>query len=562
MQNNKSDLLTVLKSCRQSFIVIGIFSCCINILMLVPSIYMLQVYDRVISSNSYSTLLMLTIIMVILLLGMGLLDWLRNLILIKISLKLGVILNDKTFNITFKNQLLNNKSQSNAKPMHDINGIRQFLTSNGMIAFFDAPWVPIYLSVMFLIHPVFGWIGFFASVIMIIFAFLNQYCTKELNSKANENNLFAVSYTTSSLRNAEVIEAMGMLTNIRKKWTLYSNKALLFQNKNSNRSTFFITLSKTTRFLLQSIILGAGALLVINQELTPGLMIGGSLLLGRALAPIDSLIGSWKQFINTRAQFERLKKILLETSDEIEKIALPKPLGKINVESLIVTPLGSQVPIIKGISFIVNPGEAIGIMGPSGAGKSTLARALLGIWPASNGKVRLDSADIFLMPQSEKNKYIGYLPQDVELFEGSIGDNISRFNTVDPVSLHKAAKIAGIHEIILRYPDGYDTSIGIGGNTLSGGQKQRIGLARAIYGDPKFIILDEPNSNLDESGELSLQKTLKYLKEQKSTVIIISHRKNIFQYVDKLLVLANGVITLGGGRDQVIAKLYPPPVKN
>ncbi|WP_281560383.1 type I secretion system permease/ATPase [Thalassomonas sp. RHCl1] len=555
-----SDLILAFRQCRKSFLAIGLFSCGINILMLVPAFYMLQVYDRVVTSGSGSTLLMLTLVMLFLLAGMGLLDWLRSVILVKVSVKIGLLLNQRIFDGAFKQTLLDGKVQNHLQPMQDLTGLRQFLSGNGVTSFFDAPWVPIYLAVMFFIHPVFGWIGLFAAVIMVIFALLNEHFNKGVQLEASHHNAQAVNYTMASLRNAEVVQAMGMLANIRRRWQLYASKALYYQDINGSRSAFFVSLSKTVRFILQSAILGAGALLVIQQEMTPGLMIGGSLLLGRALAPIDQLINTWKQFINARNQYQRLNQLLHELPVEAEKTPLPVPEGRITVERLVVAAPGSKAPILKGLNFSLKPGEILGLIGPSAAGKSTLARVLLGIWPASNGKVRLDGADIFLRPADELGRHIGYLPQDVELFEGTIAENIARFNHVDAEAVHLAARQAGVHDMILRLPQGYDTQIGSGGSFLSGGQRQRIGLARALYGQPTLVVLDEPNASLDEQGEAALEKAIQILKANKTTVIIISHRKHVFTCVDTLFVMNAGVISLGGPREQVLAKLNSVPM--
>ena len=346
-----------------------------------------------------------------------------------------------------------------------------------------------------------------------------------------------------------------MLPQLRRRWQSMNDRVLELQGVASDRAGSMAALSKGFRMLVQSLILALGALLALKHEITPGLMIAGSILLGRALAPIDLMIGTWKGFSSARGQYERLNELLAKIASEPERMPLPAPLGEVSAETLMVTPPGAQQPVIRGVSFRVLPGESVGIIGPSGAGKSSLARALLGIWPASHGKVRLDGADVFAWRRDELGPYIGYLPQDIELFEGSIGENIARFGELDPVAVVEAAKVAGVHELILRLPQGYDTVIGASGGGLSGGQRQRIGLARAVYGRPRLIVLDEPNSNLDEQGERSLALAMRQLKESGTTLFVITHRTSVLSAVDKLMVLRDGTLAMFGPRDLVLAEL-------
>jgi len=330
---------------------------------------------------------------------------------------------------------------------------------------------------------------------------------------------------------------------------------LFLQAIASSRAGLLTSMSKTLRMLFQSLVLGLGAYLAIQQEISPGLMIAGSILLGRALAPIDLMIGSWKGFVLARAQYSRLNELLTQIPEDSEKMSLPAPQGKLTVEQAVIAPPGSKAPVIKGISLTIEAGDSVGIVGPSGAGKSTLVRALLGIWPTANGKVRLDGADVFSWDRMELGPYIGYLPQDIELFEGTISENIARFGEVDSEKVVAAAQMSDVHELILRLPEGYDTMIGAGGGNLSGGQRQRIGLARALYGDPKLIILDEPNSNLDELGEKALAQAITKLKSRGATVVIVTHRNNILGSVDKLLMLNEGAVIAYGPRDEVLAQI-------
>jgi ATP-binding cassette subfamily C protein EexD len=358
-----------------------------------------------------------------------------------------------------------------------------------------------------------------------------------------------------SLRNAEVIESMGMLEKIRIRWMVGAVKVLDLQAVASSRAGLLSALSKVIRLSSQSLILGLGAYLVIEREISGGMMIAGSILMGRALAPIDLIIGTWKGFISARGQYNRLNDILRQIPADKEHMLLPDPEGRIQLENAVVVPPGSKLPVIKGINLVIEKGDIVGVIGPSGAGKSTLARAVLGIWPTVNGAIRLDGAEVFNWDREHLGKFIGYLPQDIELFEGTISENIARFGDVDPEQVVAAAKMADVHELILRFPEGYDTVIGASGGNLSGGQRQRIGLARALYGSPVLVVLDEPNSNLDEQGEAALEKALLQLKQKQSTVLIITHRNSVLSKVDKLLILNDGALAVYGPRDQVIAHL-------
>lgn len=551
----KTDLQAALAACKGSFISVGFFSLFVNFLMLVPSFYMLQVYDRVIGSGSESTLVMLTLILILLLATMGALEWVRSRIMVRISTRLDTLLGGRLYDASFKQALYSGGMNASAQPLNDMTGLRQFLTGNGLFAFFDAPWLPVYLAVMFMFHPWFGWFAVLCALVLIALAWANERLTNQSLKDANKENIAATAFTNKNLRNAEVVESMGMLPQLRRRWQEKNNRVLELQGVASDRAGSITAISKTTRMLVQSLVLGLGAYLALEQEISPGLMIAGSILLGRALAPIDLMIGSWKGFSAARGQYERLNELLAKIAAEPDRMSLPAPQGELSAESLMVTPPGSQQPVIRGVSFRVAAGESVGIIGPSGAGKSTLARALLGIWPASHGKVRLDGADVFTWKRDELGPYIGYLPQDIELFEGSISENIARFGEVDPVAVVEAAKLAGVHELILRLPQGYDTVIGASGGGLSGGQRQRIGLARAVYGQPKLIVLDEPNSNLDDQGERALALAMQQLKAAGTTLFVITHRTSVLGAVDKLMVLRDGALAMFGPRDQVLVEL-------
>lgn len=552
---HENSLLAALKACKGSFISVGVFSFFVNMLMLVPSFYMLQVYGRVVTSGSITTLVMLTLIMTVLMATMGSLEWTRSRIMVRLSTKLDVMLSRHLYRASFKRALDSGGMDASAQPLNDLTGLRQFLTGNGLFAFFDAPWLPVYIGVMFLFHPWFGWIAIASAIVLLCLAAANEKLTGKAIAEANQENIAASLYTTKNLRNAEVIESMGMLHTLMDRWGVRQKKVLMLQSNASDKGGMITSLSKTFRMLVQSLILGVGAYLAVKQEITPGLMIAGSILLGRALAPIDLIIGSWKGFISARSQYERLNDILDKQQAEPQRMSLPAPQGNVLVENLIVSAPGSKVSILKNISFAVQAGAVVGIIGPSASGKSTLARALLGVWAPQHGVVRLDGADVNNWNKHELGPHVGYLPQDIELFEGTISDNIARFGAVDAEKVIQAAKTAGVHEMILQLPAGYDTVIGSDGVNLSGGQRQRVGFARAIYGSPRLIILDEPNSNLDEAGERALAQAITQLKATGATVFIITHRTSILAQLDRLLVLSNGAIALYGPRELVMAEL-------
>lgn len=552
---HENSLQAALKACKGSFISVGIFSLFVNALMLVPTFYMLQVYGRVVTSGSISTLVMLTIIMTVLVITMGSLEWVRSRIMVRVSTKLDVLLSRDVYKASFKRSLESGGMDASAQSLNDLTGLRQFLTGNGLFAFFDAPWLPIYIAVMFLFHPWYGWVAIGSALVLLFLAYMNEKMTGKALGQANKENIAATLYTTKNLRNAEVIESMGMLNTLMHRWGMRQKNVLILQSQASDKGGIVSAVSKTFRMLIQSLILGLGAYLAVNHEISPGLVIAGSVLLGRALAPIDLIIGSWKGFIAARSQYDRLNDTLDKLHAEPERMALPAPQGHVLVENLIVCPPGSKTPILRGISFGVPAGSVVGIIGPSASGKSTLARALMGVWASQNGVVRLDGADISNWDKDQLGPYMGYLPQDIELFEGTISENISRFTDVDPEKVVRAAKTAGVHEMILLLPDGYDTVIGSEGVNLSGGQRQRVGLARAIYGSPRLILLDEPNSNLDEVGERALASAIQELKLTGATIFVITHRTTILSQLDRLLVMSAGGVSMYGPRDQVMEEL-------
>ncbi len=558
----QSDLKQALSSCRSSFFAAAGFSLVINILMLAPTIYMLQLYDRVLSSRSESTLLMLTLIVIVIYIAQGSLEWVRTQILVRISAQLDINLNKRLYHATYQRALHTAGKLASAQPLDDLTALRQFLTGNGLFAFFDAPWLPIYIGLMFLFHAWYGWVAVFSAFILITLALFNEALTYQPLEEANHIAMNNRRLLNDNLRNVEVIHSMGMLNAIQQRWLENNIKVLNLQSIASSHAGLLSALSKTLRLLLQSLILGLGAYLAIKDEITPGMMIAGSILLGRALAPIDLLIANWKGFTLARGQYARLDALLQSIPKQKDTMPLPTPKGHIQLNRVVLIPPNAKLPAIKDISLQIPIGASLGIIGSSGAGKSSLVRAILGIWPIVSGNIRLDGADIFTWDREALGEHIGYLPQDIELFSGTISENIARFRDFSPEQVVAAAKMANVHQMILQLSEGYDTVISAGGGHLSGGQKQRIGLARALYGQPKLVVLDEPNSNLDDQGENALGEAIKRLKERQVTVIVVTHRTQVLAKLDLLLLLNNGQLTMYGPRDQVLLELqkqHMPP---
>ena len=550
----KNEITEALVKFKKVFYTIAIFTACINIMMLVPSIYMLEVYDRVLASRNETTLTMLSLMVVGFFALISVLEYIRSMVVIRIGAKMDSFLNNRVYTAAFE-QNLRSTGVNAGQALNDLTTIRQFVTGNGMFAFFDAPWFPVYLLVIFVFS---FWMGMFAliSVILLVaLAWLNEVVSRKPLAEANTTAIRSSNVATNNLRNAEVIEAMGMLPNMRKRWYAEHVKFLRLQAEASQKASKVSSITKFVQMAVQSLILGVGALLVIMGDVTSGMMIAGSILLGRALAPVQQIIAVWRQWSSVVSAYSRLQKLLADNPPRVAGMELPKPAGHLSVEAVTAAPPMVAVPVLKSVSFQINSGDCLGVIGPSGSGKSTLARLLVGVWRAAVGKVRLDGADVFLWNKDELGPHLGYLPQDIELFAGTISENIARFGELDAEQVIVAAKLAGVHDLILRMPEGYDTPIGDGGLGLSGGEKQRIGLARALYGDPSLIVLDEPNSNLDDIGEIALTQAIIRLRQLRKTVILISHRPSIIRETNKLLVLREGMVSAFGPTDQVLKDL-------
>jgi PrtD family type I secretion system ABC transporter len=447
---------------------------------------------------------------------------------------------------------------ASAQAIRDLDTVRQFLTGAGLFAFFDAPWLPIYLLAVYLIAPLLGVVSVVGGLLLFILAVLQELATRKTLADAGVASINANRTLENSLRNVEAITAMGMMPEMLSRWQERRQKTLVLQALASDRAGLIIALSKFVRIALQTAILGFGAYLVIHNEITGGLMIAGSIMMGKALQPIEIAVSGWKQLLEARSAYARLNSMLAAIPADKPHMDLPVPLGMLELERVVAAPPGSNIPVIKGMGFRVAPGDILGIIGPSAAGKSSLARLIVGVWPANSGVVRLDGSDIQTWDKDRLGPHIGYLPQDIELFEGSIADNIARFGEVLSDAVIEAARLAGVHEMILQMPQGYDTLIGPGGMTLSGGQRQRVGLARALYRTPALIVLDEPNSNLDRDGEAALARTLAELKARKRTTLVITHRPNILASVDYIMVMSGGLAESFGPRDEVLGKYLRP----
>ncbi|HET6719155.1 MAG TPA: type I secretion system permease/ATPase, partial [Rhodocyclaceae bacterium] len=462
----------------------------------------------------------------------------------------------RVFGATFDARL-NRADPTFARSFYDLHTFRQFLTSNGAIAFFDMPWTPIYLAVLYLLHPLLGAIAVFGVALFAVMAWLTQRYTARPIEQARDADIEVDRYLQSKLRNAEVVESMGMLADLRRRWLQRHRQHLGLAGTARDRGNRINGLTRFLRYALQSIILGAGALLVIDGQLTPWVIVVGSFMLGRALAPVELAIASWQSLTTARTSFRRLDALLAAHPGRAEHLLHDAPSGEIQLENVVATAPGRSQAILQGLTLTFPAGEVIGLIGPSGSGKSTLARVILGIWPDFEGQVRLDGEALASWSREELGPHLGFLPQDVQLFDGTIAENIARFGPIESSKVIRAAELTGVHDMVLRLPRGYDTAAGVGGSYLSGGQRQRIALARAIYDDPRLIVLDEPNSSLDDAGEAALLATIAHLKAHGKTVILISHRLNILAIADRILLLRQGAVAWYGLRQDYSSALPP-----
>jgi PrtD family type I secretion system ABC transporter len=558
-KQSRGEIASVLLASRAAFASTALFSCLVNILMLTGPLFMLQVYDRVLTSGSVPTLVALTGIVIALYAYYGFLEYLRARILVRIGRRVEEKLRDRVFD-SMAEHALRRTQGIGGQPINDLATIRQFLSGQGPFAFLDMPWVPIYLLVIFLMHWVLGVAAVIAAIVIFILAVWSEKATRGPLAEANSAIVKSSIMTDESRRNSEALHSLGMRGAIRKKWSDMQQVALDYQTVANDVGGSLSAASRVLRLMVQSGILALGAYLALQHEISAGAMIAASIIMGRALAPVEQAVASWQQFLGFRKAIERLGIILASVPAVAHRMKLPVPTGKLEVENLVVQMPGAEKPVLQGITFSVEPGKGIGVIGPTGAGKSTLARALVGVMPITRGTVRLDGATHDQRDIDEAGKLIGYLPQDIQLFDGTAAQNIARFDVnADPTKIVQAAQLANVHELIMRLPKGYDTPLGENGARLSAGQRQRVALARCLYGDPVLFVMDEPNSNLDAEGEAALDRAIRVSMERGASVVVIAHRPSALASIQQILVLSEGRTVALGPRDEILRKVLNRP---
>jgi ATP-binding cassette subfamily C exporter for protease/lipase len=542
---------------RREFVLVGLLSAVANLLMLTPTLYMLQVYDRVMVSQNALTLVSVSVIALALFGVMALAEWGRSRILVAAGVRFDERLSTRVFNASFESHLagINAPGRNPAKAFGDLLQVRQFLTGNGVFAFFDLPWVPIYIAVMFLLHPMLGWLSIAFALVQGLLAWLGHRGVVAPAEAAQQAQSETQLFLQGKLRNAEVLESMGMIAQLRRHWARRHARAMALGGQAQGSTHQVTAISKFVRYTQQSLSLGAGALLVIDGQLSPGAMIAANVLMTRALAPIDLLVSSWRGFIVAREAFIRLAALLDAHPERDPALKQAPPEGRVALRGVTATAPGREQPILQDVSLDLQPGQVTVVLGPSGSGKSTMARVLLGIWGEVQGEVLLDERPIDAWDRVALGPHLGYLPQDIELFEGTMAENIARFAEVDSDKVIAAAKGAGLHDMILRLPKGYDTPIGEGGGLLSGGQRQRVALARAMYGNPRLMVLDEPNANLDDVGEAALARAVLAMKQSQAAVVLITHRPSVLALADRVVWMRDGRVQADGPRDEVLAAM-------
>src|SRR3954469_7854590 len=533
---------------------IAAFSFVINLLFLVPAFFTLQVFDRVISANSHETLLVLLAGVGIALVILTLLDYVRT----RLQNVLGILI-DERLSPPVVNAIVAASTRTpggaRVEGIRDVAALRALFSSNGLIALFDAPWVVVYVAVIWLFHPYLGIGAAFSALLMLALAWLNDRCSRRNLDQLQKEGRRASQYVESSLRNAEVLQALGMTQRLLARWRTLQDRIATTQTAASRTTVAFTTGTKAVRQTIQVLMLSLGAYLVLSQQASGGIMIATSILLGRAVQPVEQIVGSWRVLTDARSALRRLTELARGFERPEVRLALPRPQGRLTAENLSFRVQGGDTQILSGIAFSLAPGEALAIVGPSAAGKSTLARLITGVWVPSSGRVRLDGADLSDWPREQIGPYIGYVPQDVELFDGTVAENIARLGDVDSEGVVAAAMRANAHDMILTLPRGYDTPVGEHGVRLSPGQRQRVALARAVYGQPQLIVLDEPNSNLDGAGEVALAHALADLRSAGVTTVIVTHRPSLIAHVDKIMALAAGRIQQFGPAAEVMKEM-------
>ncbi|BBK30186.1 ATP-binding cassette subfamily C protein EexD [Stella humosa] len=561
MSQQLNSVRALLRACRPELVTVGIITFFINMLMLTLPLYTLQMFSRVFASGSMSTLVLLTVIAVFAMIVMGILYFVRSRVTNEMSNKIDAMLGENLLRLSIKNGLLNNTSRD-AQGLRDLAQVRNFLAGGELPNLFDTPWVPMYLFIIWIFDPLLGYVAIAGAIIMISFAIANEVLSRRPLRIYNTASVLATQEAESMVKNAEAIESMGMMNGVVRQWRKMQSVVLSSNSRSNKVSSFIGTTSRTVRLMVQIAVTAVGAYQVVNHSISPGAFVVANILMARALAPVDAAIGTWRSVVAFMSAARRLDAMMQDLPRmQTSSMSLPAPKGRIAVDRVVFRHRvgGGLAPaILKGVSFAIEPGEALGIVGPSGSGKSTLVKCIVGVWRPFSGTVRLDGADVAQWDSEDLGQYVGYLPQDVDLFNASIRDNISRFQEADPKDIVEAAQLAGVHDLILRMPNGYETKIGTSNYILSGGQRQRIGLARALFGSPKMLVLDEPNANLDTEGEAALRQALTHCKQKGVTVIVIAHRPSILSNVDKMLFMRDGQVELFGPPAEVMARLSPP----
>ncbi|MEE4121228.1 MAG: type I secretion system permease/ATPase [Paracoccaceae bacterium] len=536
----KTSLDLAYRKYRSAFAATLVFSFCTNLLMFVGPIYMLQIYDRVLASRNETTLIMLTVIAVALLVSYGLLEFTRSKLLVRAGLQFDEVLANPVFHRAVKQQAAVPNSAAHVA-LQDIDKVREFITGQGVLAFFDAPWVPLFLALCFAFHPWLGIVATIGALVIFALALVNEFSTRGSLSEAGRASQGASHFASTALQNAEVIRAMGMERALSTRWRKQHDEMLDNQATASARAGGVVATSKFVRMSMQIAILGVGAFLAIQQQISPGIMIAASIVMGRAVAPVEQAVGQWKHFVAMRNAHTRLRQLFAAIAEDPERVALPAPRGALTVEQVVAVAPGTRETILRNVSFGIEAGEVLAIIGPSGSGKTTLVRHLVGASQPATGAVRLDGTELDHWDPEQLGRHVGYLPQDVKLFRGTVGENISRFqDDGKDDEIVSAATLSGAHDMIQKLAEGYNTDVGDGGNVLSGGQRQRVGLARAVFREPSLVILDEPNSNLDSYGEQALMNCVKTLKGKGKTVVLVTHKTSLLALSDKTLMLVDG----------------------
>ncbi|PJI92361.1 PrtD family type I secretion system ABC transporter [Yoonia maricola] len=556
LPRGEAELIAARKQSRRLYWVVGLFSFFVNLLMLTGPLYMLNVYDRVLSSRSFETLLALSFLVGFLYAMMGILDFVRGRVMGRVGARFQAGLDRRVFGAVLKATTLQRAPRQAATGLRDLEAVQRLITSPALMALFDLPWAPLFFLGIFIFHPLMGLLAIFGAAVLLVVALLNQFTTRKPLEAANAASFASERLGAHIREESEMVHSLGMRGSAFDRWQMARGKSLDTTIEAADASGTFTALTKAFRLFLQSAMLGLGAYLVLINELSPGAMIAGSILLGRALAPIELLVGQWALFQRGRDGWRNLAVLLEQIPYEKERTVLPKPKARIVADQVTVVPPGEAQSALRMLSFAASPGQAIGVIGASGAGKSSLARVLTGVWQPAGGKIRLDGAALDQYDPDVLGQHVGYLPQRVQLFDGTIKENIARMSMMpDDAKVIAAAKTADAHEMILRFPDGYDTKVSGTTGRLSGGQIQRIGLARALYGDPVIVVLDEPNSNLDNDGSVALNKAIKQMKAEGKVVFIMAHRPSAIQECDMLLVIENGTRRAFGPKDEVLAEI-------